>query len=99
MRLKPIWFVHGYGFKTEVKVWFQLKDDLWFDFTLMPFRASTNASCSEPHHLKGHWACLECPRGLKAVNGDEWTDGWMDGWRNGRRTNGWIVYMPVNLNG
>ena len=45
MKLKPIRFVHGYGFSTEAKVWFQLKDDLWFDFTLMSFRASANASC------------------------------------------------------
>ena len=94
MGLKPIRFV-----RTEAKMWFQLKDDLWFDFTLIPFRASANASCSKPHHLKGHWACLECPRGLKAVYGNEWIDRWMDGRRNGRLTDGWIVCISVNLIG
>ena len=37
--------------------------------TLMPFRASANAGCSEPHHLQGLWTCLKCPQWLKAVNG------------------------------
>ena len=35
MGLKPIRFVHGYRFRTKAKMWFQLKDDLLFDFTLM----------------------------------------------------------------
>ena len=55
--------------------------------TLMPFRASANAVCPEPHHLQGHLTCLRCPQGLEAVYGD----GWMDGRTNGRRTDGWIV--------
>ena len=33
--------------------------------TLMPFRESANASCPEARHLKGHWTCLECMRGLR----------------------------------
>ena len=55
--------------------------------TLMPFRASANAGCPEPHHLQGNWTGLKCPQVLKAVYGD----GWMDEQVNGRRTDGWIV--------
>ena len=56
--------------------------------TLMPFRASANAGCPEPHHLQGHWTRLKCPQGLKAVYGDEW----MDGHTSGRQRDGWIVF-------
>ena len=59
--------------------------------TLMQFRASANAGCPEPHHLQGHWICLKCPQGLKAVYGD----GWIDGQTNGRRTDEWIVCWLV----
>ena len=65
---------------------------------LMPFRASANAGCPEPHHLQGHWTCLKCPQGLKAVYGD----GWMDGQTNGRRMDGLFVCWLVGclrLNG
>ena len=55
--------------------------------TLMPFQASANAGCFEPHHLQGHWTCLKCPQGLKAVygwmdrqTGDERMDGFLVGW-------------------
>ena len=54
---------------------------------LMPFRAPANPGCLEPRHLQGHWTCLKCPQGLKAVYGD----GWIDGQTNGQRTDGWIV--------
>ena len=43
--------------------------------TLMPFRASANAGCTEPHHMHGHWTCRKCPQELKAVYGDGWMDG------------------------
>ena len=81
----------GPYFRTEAKMWFQLNHDLWFNFevTLMPFRASANARSPEHHHLKGHWTCLECLRGLMAVNGDGWI--MMDGWTDGRRTDGLFV--------
>ena len=36
------------------------------------YRASANARYPEPHHLKGHWTCLECLRGLMAIYGDGW---------------------------
>ena len=98
MGLKPIRFAHGNEFRTEAKMWFQLEDDLWFDCTIMPFRASAaNVSWPEPHHLKGHWTCLECPRGLKVVYADEWIDGWMDGWKDrgtGARRIGELFVCP-----
>ena len=64
--------------------------------TLMPFRASANAGCPEPHHLQGHWTRLKCPQGLKAVYGDEW----MDGHTNGRQRDGWMFLVGcLRLNG
>ena len=51
--------------------------------TLMPFRASANARCPEPHYLQGHWTCLKCPQGLK---GSLWR--WMDGRTGKRATDG-----------
>ena len=59
--------------------------------TLMPFRAFANAGCPEPHHLRGHWTCLKCLQGLKAVYGDRW----MDGLTNGRRTDGLLVCPSI----
>ena len=44
------------------------------ELILMPYRASANAGCPEPSHLQGHWTCLKCPQGLKAVYGDGWMD-------------------------
>ena len=26
---------HGYGFRTEAKMWFQLQEDLWFNFNVI----------------------------------------------------------------
>ena len=91
----------GTHFRIEANMWFQLNYDLWFNFTLLPFRASSNARCPEPYHLKGHWTCLECLRGLIAVYGDGWImDGWMDGRTDGRTaTDEWIVGMSVSLIG
>ena len=86
----------GTHLRIEAKMWFQLNHDLWFNFTLMLFRASANARCPEPHHLKGHWTFLECLQGIIAVYGDGWI---MDGLTDGRATDGWIVCMFVYLIG
>ena len=77
-------------FRIEIKMWLHPNHEVWF--TLKPFRASANARCPEPHYLEGHWTCLECLRGLMAVDGDGWI---MDGWADGRVTDGWIVCMSV----
>ena len=86
----------GTHFRIEAKMWFQLSHDLWFNFTLMPFRASANARCSEPPPpSQGSLDMLRMPA---RAFGILWR--WMDnGWMDGRTGDGRMDCLYVHLFG
>ena len=78
----------GTHFRIEAKMWFQLNHDLWFNFTLMPFRASVNARCPQ-----GTLDMLIMPA---RAYGSLWR--WMDnGWIDGRTDDGRMDCLYVRL--
>ena len=68
MGLKSIRFVDGNGCRTDANMWSKLNHDFWFNYALMRFQAFAYARCPEPHDLKGHWNCIECPRDMNQTD-------------------------------
>ena len=94
MGLTPISFFHGYGFRTEAKMWFKLNHDLWFNFTLMLFRASANAAALSPTTSRDIGHASNAREGLRQfMEMDGKADGRTDGLTGGRSTNGWMDFF------
>ena len=76
------------GTDSEMKQRCDSSSRMTSGLTLMPFRASANAGCSEPHHLQGHWTCLNVRKGLRQFME---MDGWTDRQTGDRRMDGLFV--------
>ena len=85
MGLKPIRSVDDNGCRADANIWFKLSHDLWFNYALMRFQASAYARCPEPHHLKGHWNCLGCPRDMNQTQRERESEREREGERDSDR--------------
>ena len=49
MGLKPISSINGYGLRAETKMWFQLNNNLWFNFTSLHFEHPLTSAALSPN--------------------------------------------------